>query len=228
MGVTFGKRVVGEKAHAEAVAAQEGGSDVFGKRVRGAIGSDSIANQEKRQSEFGHRTTAGASITDPTGKTGTISVEDLKALLDDVTGNVPAFIDSLYEHELGLPGGPRKDALEVIAVAEMGIKGAGRRSVLDEINALLGKGDATAEEQAQKVADEQEKFAAQQERSEENLLLADAPRLKALKEREENLKIVKGSSQAEADPAFASTGIFTPAGNVKGDGKSGKPAAKKK
>jgi hypothetical protein len=40
MSPTFGKRVVGAKAHAEAVRKAEGGGEVFGKRVRGALGVD--------------------------------------------------------------------------------------------------------------------------------------------------------------------------------------------
>lgn len=222
MAVHFGKRVAGEKAHAEAVAASKGGAEVFGKRVRGAISSDSIANQEKRQSEFGPRTTSKASISDTTGKGGTVSVDDLKILLDEATGNIPAFFDSLYEQELALSGGPRKDALEVFATAEMGIKGQGRRVILDEINALLGKTAVEAERQAQAIADSQERYAAQAERTEENKLLRDAPRLKALAEREENLKAVRSGSskstkdQVEKDLTFGVTTV--PAtGNVLGD-----------
>lgn len=225
MTVHFGKRVVGEEAHAKAVAAAEGGAEIFGKRVRGAISSDSITNQAKRASEFGPRTTSKAHLTDTTGKKGTISVEDMKVLLDEATGNIPAFIDSLYEQELALPGGPRKDALEVLLVAEMGIKGEGRRTVADEINALLGKGVDANERTAQEAADLQERYAAMDERTEENKLLVDAPRLKALREREENLAFVRkggsksGKGQAEdssANSISLRTGNDTAQGNLLG------------
>lgn len=216
MTVHFGKRVAGAEAHAAAVAKNKAGAEVFGKRVRGAIAVANPENSAKANSEFGFRTTTNAKMTDQKGKAGTVSVDDLENIL---TEN-PTFFDSLYEQELALPQGPRKDALEIFAVVEMGIKGAGRRAVLDEINALLGKTEAVIEARSATLNDKIEKYGEQKERMEENKLLQDAPRVKALAERDENLSKVEKSSrastraQAAHDPSQSNTSSGTSSGET--------------
>lgn len=193
-GVTFGKRVVGEEAHAAAVKKAAGGAEVFGKRVLGSIPEPNTELIAKRNSEFGPRTTSGAQESDTEGENTTISIEQLE---DTLTEN-PTFFDSLYENELALPSGPRKAALQIFALVEQGIKGAGRRHVLDEINALLGNVHISNQLKGAHVEAQQEQFRQQEQRTEENKLLKDAPRAKALKERDENIKAVEESRSARA------------------------------
>lgn len=180
---TYGKRVVGEKEHADAVAAQAGGSNVFGKRVRGALNANNPAETEKAASEFGVRTVGGASQSNTKGESSTISVEELKVLLDQDLGNIAMF-DSLYENELGLEGGPRKAALEIFLQAELGKKGAAREFVKNQIRSLLGYDSEAAKRAADDVGRRQEQLHQQQVRAEENKSLRDLPRLRALQERE--------------------------------------------
>ena len=80
--VTYGKRVTGEKEHAAAVAANAGGSEVFGKRVRGALGTDNPDETAKANSEFGVRTLQHASASNTKGQSSTISIEELEKLMD--------------------------------------------------------------------------------------------------------------------------------------------------
>jgi hypothetical protein len=194
MSVTFGKRVVGEQAHAEAVKKAAGGAEVFGKRVLGSIPEPNVELIAKRNSEFGPRTTAHAQESDAQGENTTISVEEIENIL---TEN-PTFFDSLYENELALPSGPRKAALQVFMLVEQGIKGAGRRHVLDEINALLGNTHITNQLRGANVEAQQEQLRQQEERNEENKLLRDAPRVKALKERAENVEAVRSASKSRS------------------------------
>lgn len=191
MGVTFGKRVVGEEAHAEAVKKAAGGAEVFGKRVLGSIPEPNVELIAKRNSEFGPRTTAFAKGSDTEGKDSVISVEEIENVL---TEN-PTFFDSLYENELALPSGPRKAALQIFALVEQGIKGAGRKHVLDEISALLGNTHITNQLKGAHVEAQQEQLRAQEQRNEENKLLRDAPRVKALKERNENVEAVRAAAK---------------------------------
>lgn len=192
-GVTFGKRVVGEKAHAEAVKKAAGGAEVFGKRVLGSIPEPNSELVAKRNSEFGPRTTGDAKESNTKGEDTTISVEEIENVL---TEN-PTFFDSLYENELALSSGPRKAALQVFALVEQGIMGAGRKHVLDEISALLGNTHITNQLKGAHVEAQQEQLRQQEERNEENKLLRDAPRVKALKERSENIEAVRSASKKE-------------------------------
>ena len=196
MSVTFGKRVVGEEAHAAAVKKAAGGAEVFGKRVLGSIPEPNVELVAKRNSEFGPRTTGGAQESDTKGENTTISIDEIENVL---TEN-PTFFDSLYENELALPSGPRKAALQIFALVEQGIKGAGRKHVLDEISALLGNTHINNQLKAANVEAQQEQARAQEQRNEENKLLRDAPRVKALKERNENIEAVRAQAKkAEKD-----------------------------
>jgi len=191
MGVTFGKRVVGEEAHAEAVKKAAGGAEVFGKRVLGSIPEANSELVAKRNSEFGPRTTAFAKGSDTEGKDSVISVEEIENVL---TEN-PTFFDSLYENELALPSGPRKAALQVFALVEQGIKGAGRKHVLDEISALLGNTHITNQLKGAHVEAQQEQLRQQEQRNEENKLLRDAPRARALRQRNEDIQEVRSAAR---------------------------------
>jgi hypothetical protein len=190
--VTFGKRIVGEEEHKKAVAAQKGGAEVFGKRVRGALGADNPDNTAKANSEFGVRTVGHATATDTKGKGGDVSVEDLAKLLDPTTGNTTMF-DSLYENELARPDGPRKAALEVFLNTEIGTKGAGRPHVIKEIRFLLGLDKEVALRESELVGARQETLRGQEQRAAENKELRDVPRLRALREKNELLTDLRSS-----------------------------------
>ncbi len=193
--VTYGKRVTGEKEHAAAVAANAGGSEVFGKRVRGALGANNPDEVAKAASEFGVRTLQGAHASNTKGQSSTVSIEELEALMDVATGNIPSMFDSLYENELGLEGGPRKKALEIFLVAEIGIKGAARLHTINQIRSLLGLDKEAAKRASENIDARQEALRGMEQRTEENKKLKDVPRLKALREREENLKFAESSSR---------------------------------
>jgi hypothetical protein len=159
--VTFGKRVVGDDAYEKAVREEKGGAHVFGTRVRDAIPDGGPTNQAKRASEFGVRTTDGASFQDHTGKaTDAVALDDLKNILAEN----PTFFDSLYEAELAREGGARPEALKVFQQIEIGIKGQGRRDVLDEINALLGEKSQQSAARANLATAQKRAFERQNER----------------------------------------------------------------
>ncbi len=193
VSVTFGKRVAGEKEHSDAVAKAAGGAEVFGKRVRGATQAPSAADLEgKGQSEFGPRTLQEAHASGPTGNSSTISVGEIK----DILTENPTFFDSLYENELALASGPRKAALEVFEIVELGIKGAGRRHILTEISTLLGRDATTQRRSAANLEGHYEALRGQEQRNEENAKLADLPRLEAMVKREEALKTLDKAEHA--------------------------------
>lgn len=190
MGKTahFGPRVQGSKNYEKEAAAMERGESHFGTRVTGARpGIDDPDSRARSASEFGPLVTNEAERED-------VSVEEL----EDILAENPTHFRQLYENELSRPGGPRKAALEVFDLVEMGPKGEGRQHIHREIQTLLGGIDpagprALAEADAiRDRAEENEKL------NEENKLLQDAPRLKALKEREDNLKAVRGNPQAQS------------------------------
>lgn len=201
---TFGSRVVGEEAAAKAIAASKGGGEIFGKRVIDAIGEATADSAAKRNSEFGARVANTVKATDHKGSTangGMPSVEELENILEEN----PTTFDSLYEGELARTEGPRKAALEIFAVVENGIKGAGRPSVLNEINHLLGRDRVTAAQRADRFRAIATQTNEQQERADENVLLADAPRLQSLREREENLAFLKKSDRASTKSQLTSS-----------------------
>lgn len=199
--VTFGKRVVGEKAHTEAVAKAAGGADVFGKRVIGAITGSNPDSEAKRNSEFGVRTLGDVKPSGVDGKGSEISIDDLEALMDTATGN-PTQFDSLYEAELARKGGPRKAALEIFMRTELGIKGAGRQHVIKEIRQLLGLEDEARARAAEDIELRQKQLAQQQERNEDNKKLADLPRLRSLRERDQALnELSKSGNKSVLDQA---------------------------
>lgn len=192
---TFGSKVVGEEAAAKAIAASKGGGDVFGKRVVDAIQEPSADYLAKKNSEFGARVANNVRASDHKGSTangGMPSIEELENILEEN----PTTFDSLYEGELARAEGPRKAALEIFAVVENGIKGAGRPSVLNEINHLLGKDKVTAAQRADRFRAISTQVREQEERTVENQQLADADRIKSLREREENLAFLKKSTRA--------------------------------
>ncbi len=202
MSTNFGSRIVGQEAHDKAVREQKAGADVYGVRVRGAITGSGPTAEAKKQSEFGVRTLEDATFQDKRGEiVDGISIDDLRNALAEN----PTFFDSLYEAELGRSEGPRVDALSIFAEVERGIKGAGRREILDEINALLGKSSDLAAADANANLARREVLQAQQQRTEENVKLRDAARIKSLKEREENLKIVEEGSDGGKGQLIAST-----------------------
>lgn len=192
MANQFGKRVIGEEAYLNAVEQEKGGADVFGKRVVGANytknAPPTARNVAQRASEFGVRTVRNASFQNTKGEpVDGIAVDEL----ENVLKQNPSFFDSLYEAELARPEGPRTAALQVFAVAEFAPGGQGRRDVLEEINELLGTTQTNAVSRAADAKTRIEQYQQQEQRSRENVLLQDAPRVRALKEREENLKVVK-------------------------------------
>ncbi len=179
---------MGEEQAAKAAAKRMGGEEIFGARVLGSHTHTSADQVAKSQSVFGPSVVEGASAD-------SVSVEELKKLLDTATGN-PTLFDSLYEGELVRSGGPRKEALRVFKVTEIGIKGAGRQHILDEINSLLGENESL-EKLAVSDIDARRKQAEQQaDREEENADLKDAERLRSLRQREEDLKEIHKSSNA--------------------------------
>lgn len=189
----FGSRVTGDAAYDAAVRNERGGAHVFGARVVDAIKGDGPIAMAKRATEHGPLVVNGAQQTDTKGNPAeSVSIDELRNMLAEN----PTTLDSLYENELARESGPRPEALHIIREVERGIKGAGRREILDEIAALLGETAQSAGAKADlnkgflKAAEDRAK------REEENKLLTDADRIKALKERDENLSIVKESQNA--------------------------------
>lgn len=190
MAPHFGSRVVGDEAHDKALREEKGGASAFGVRVVGAITGNGPVAEAKRATEHGVRVVDQATYTDTKGNpTDALSIEEIR---NGLTEN-PTFFDSWYEGELAREDGPRPEALHIFREVEKGIKGAGRREILDEIAVLLGETSARAAQRADLAAAQREQFRQQQQREQENVLLADAERVKALKERDENLSLVKDS-----------------------------------
>ena len=191
----FGARIIGHEAHEQAVREQEGGAHVFGTRVRNAIKGEGPVSQAKRASEFGPRTTEFAHGSDTEGNPSDgLSVEQLRDLLAEN----PTFFDSLYEVELARSGGARPDALGIFYEVERGIKGQGRQEVMSEIKGLMGQKEVDGRAEGNLVKATAQAMKEQAKREAENLELDDLPRLKALAEREQNLKIVRDSDQVKA------------------------------
>lgn len=192
MAPHFGSKVTGHEEYDKAVRTEVGGGNVFGTRVRGAIPETGPTNIAKRNSEFGVGVLDGAHGSDTEGNhTDTVSIEQLRNLL---TEN-PTFFDSLYEAELARNDGARPDALAIFYEVERGIKGQMRPDVMSEIRALMGqKGidSAALADQAKVRVQAQAEMA---QRNEENKLLADAGRVKDLRERAENISIVKDAQK---------------------------------
>ncbi len=189
----FGKRVIGDKAYDEAVRSEKGGANVFGSRVVSSIKGDGPIAQAKRATEHGPRVVAGTKVSDVRGEEGeeTVSIDDLRNILAEN----PTFFDSLYEGELARTDGPRDEALHIFREVERGIKGAGRREILDDIAELLGEKAANAEQRANLNAAHLEQDRRMQERAKENLLLDDAARLESLKKRDDTLKALEKSDR---------------------------------
>ena len=198
----FGSRVSGDEAHDKALREEKGGANVFGVRVTSAITGSGPMAEAKRATEHGIRVLANAQYTDTKGEpTDALSIEEIQ---NGLTEN-PTFFDSWYEGELARDDGPRPEALHIFREVEKGIKGAGRREVLDEIATLLGEKAQTAAQRADLAAAQREQFERQQQRERENVLLADADRVKALRERDENVRAVEKSNvkgtQSQVVPA---------------------------
>lgn len=196
MTTSFGERVVGKAAHEEAVAKSQTGAAAFGPRVIDGIPGSA-------NSSFGVRVTADEPTKGRASTKGTteISIDELERVLDEN----PTFFDSLYRGELERPGGPRKAALEVFDLVEMGPKGAGRAQIHDTIGQLLGRTDATIKEHEKAREAAKVQIEEQEARAAENILLQDAPRLAALRQREDDLAAVRaggsksGKSQLVSD-----------------------------
>lgn len=195
----FGARVVGREAYDKAVRETKGGGNVFGKRVRDAIPENGPVGEKKRATEHGALVVDQASASGPDGKGSGVSIEQLRNIL---TEN-PTFFDSLYEAELARPEGARPEALDVFLQFEIGIKGAGREEIISEIRGLLGHKRVTAEQ----VANENKLRLQQRDemaaRTEENKLLQDAPRVRALAQRNEDIAAVKKAGHGKADQSAA-------------------------
>jgi hypothetical protein len=196
---TFGERVIGHEAAAAALAAQKGGAEVFGKRVVNAIPEPTSFELAKRSSQFGAAVIDGAHESDTKGKPGSVSVEDLENILDEN----PTFFDSLYEAELARKEGPRTAALEVFLNVEYGIKGAGRQSIIAEINGMLGKTGITAKQAANELTARGKELRERQTRMDENASLQDAERVRVLRERDDNLAHLKGSKNKSTTEQLA-------------------------
>lgn len=203
MAPHFGSKVVGHEAYDKAVRTEVGGGNVFGTRVRSAIPENGPTNTAKRVSEFGVAVTVGAKATDAKGaENDSVSIDELRNIL---TEN-PTFFDSLYEAELAREDGPRPDALQIFYEVERGIKGQMRADVMQEIRSLLGQGAIDADARANLAQVQLQVQDGIQQRTEENRLLADADRVKGLKERADNVKAVK---QAQKDGTVATQVGFT-------------------
>ena len=195
MAPHFGSKVVGHEAYDKAVRTEQGGGNVFGTRVRSAIPENGPTNTAKRASEFGVAVTVGAKATDTTGaENDSVSIDELRNIL---TEN-PTFFDSLYEAELARQDGPRPDALAIFYEVERGIKGQMRADVMQEIRSLLGQGAIDADARANLAQVQLQVQEGIQKRTEENRLLADADRVKGLKDRAENVKAVKEAQESGA------------------------------
>lgn len=202
-GPHFGAKVTGRDAYDRAVRENKGGGNVFGKRVRGSITEAGPVGEKKRATEHGALVVDGATAQDTKGKPSDgLAIDQIKNIL---TEN-PTFFDSLYEAELARPEGARPDALEVFLQFEIGIKGAGRREIIDEIRGLLGEKGVTAAQVAEENKLRLRQRDAIAERTEENAMLQEADRARSLARREEDLEVVrkaraKGSSaRAGGDP----------------------------
>jgi hypothetical protein len=202
MAPTFGSRVIGEDAYDKAVRTEKAGGNVFGARVVGAITGDGPIATAKRATEHGPLVVAGAQQSDTKGApSDSVSIDELRNILAEN----PTFLDSLYEAELAREDGPRPEALHIIREVERGIKGAARPEILREIAQLLGETAQVAAQRADLNAGFLKQREEQAKREEENKALRDADRLKALRERQENLDAVEkaGGDPAEADAANA-------------------------
>lgn len=193
MAPHFGSKVVGHEAFDKAVRTEQGGGNVFGTRVRSAIPENGPTNIAKRNSEFGVAVTMGASGTNTKGEeSDSVSIDELRNIL---TEN-PVFLDSLFEAELAREDGPREDALQIFYEVERGIKGQMRADVMADIRRLLGQGAIDADARANQAAVRAQQQQEMAKRTEENKLLADADRVKGLKERAENVKAVKQAEKS--------------------------------
>lgn len=200
MAPHFGSKVTGDAEFDRAVREEKGGAHVFGTRVRNAIPEDGPTNAAKRQSEFGVAVVDGAHGSDTEGKPAeSLEVEKLKSVLAEN----PTFFDSLYEAELARNDGARPEALGIFYEIERGIKGAMRPDVMKEIRALLGQKGIDADALADRAAAHREVLAGMAERNEENKLLADAGRVKALRQHAEDVEAVKESRGADQNTLIA-------------------------
>jgi hypothetical protein len=191
MAPNFGERVTGREAFLNAVRNEQGGAEVFGTRVRGAI-PDSPSHGAKRASEFGARVTRHAESSDREGnKTDAVSTDEIRNILAEN----PTFFDQLYELELARADGPREEALRIFLVHEQGIKGQGRQDILGEINSMLGVATTESQTTAQRQEGIVNTYDAMQKRTQENLQLRDADRLRSLRRRDEDLREVENSDR---------------------------------
>lgn len=202
MAPHFGSRVSGHEAFDKAVREEKGGASVFGVRVVSAVTGSGPVAEAKRATEHGVRVLDDAQFTDTKGEpTDALSIEEIR---NGLTEN-PTFFDSWYEGELAREDGPREEALHIFREVEKGIKGQGRREILDEIAGLLGETAAVSAQRADLAKAQREQAARQRQREQENVLLRDADRVKKLKERDENVRAVKESdvegTQSQIIPA---------------------------
>lgn len=198
MSPHFGSRVTDSEAYDKAVREEKGGASTFGVRVTGAIKGDGPVATAKRATEHGPLVVAGAQQSNTKGEPAdAVSIDELRNILAEN----PTTLDSLYEAELGREGGPRPEALHIIREVERGIKGAGRREILDEIAELLGETAASAAHRADLNAGFLKQREQMAKREQENVALRDAGRLKSIRERNENLKAVEDASGREGDAA---------------------------
>jgi hypothetical protein len=193
----FGPNVIGHEAHEKALREEKGGANVFGTRVRDQIPDGGPTNSAKRVSSFGPAVTEFAHGSDTKGQPNeSLEIDDLRNVL---TEN-PTFLDALYEAELGRSDGARADALAIFYEVERGIKGAMREDVMQEIRGLLGQKGIDADARANLARAQVTALHEQQARTEENVKLGDAPRIKALRQREEDLQFIdeNGSESGKA------------------------------
>lgn len=199
----FGKRVVGEQEYAKAVRNEKGGAAVFGVRVRGAIPQDGPTNTAKRVTEHGPRVTSNATFQDANGKeVDAVAIDDLK----DILAENPTTFDSLFEAELAREDGARPEALEVFLEVERGIKGAMRADVIDDIQRLLDQKQPLSALQADNANLRMRLQEEQSKRQEQNALLVDAPTIKAIRDRQENLDAIKKAGGSDVVDAFTTEG----------------------
>lgn len=201
---TFGKSVIGAEAFAKAVESDTHGAEIFGKRVTGVGRAENAEQAAKAASQFGVLVANNVTASGLDGKSKGLALSTKE--LEDVLTENPTFFDSLFEGEMARAGGPRKDALVILRNFEMGIKGAGRQHVLEEINEHLGQGQIDAKALAERYRAVGRALDEQHQREQENALLGDADRVKALAEREENLaKVKKAQSASGAKSGQAGT-----------------------
>lgn len=188
MTVHFGAKVTSAEQYDKAVRDEKGGANVFGSRVRSSIPESGPTNIAKRQSEFGPLTIEGAHGSDTKGKPNeSLAIDEIRNLLAEN----PTFFDSLYENELARAEGARPDALGIFYEVERGIKGQMRQDVMDEIRGLLDEKGVAGRMAVNDAKARRDASDEMQQRNKENALLIDADRIKSLKERAENLKIVQ-------------------------------------